>query len=131
MNSRFAVRMLMVGAGVATLSLGTGCPVTRTLASPLARQEPDNTANNKQQNTTADQQKETAADRELAQKIRQAIVDDSSLSTSAHNVKIIVGDGVVVLKGPVQSEDEKKSVGAKAEQIAGTGKVKNELTVKP
>ena len=122
MNARFAVRMLMLGSGVAALGLGAGCPVTRAVASPLSRQEPDNTANNKQQNTTAD--------RELAQKIRQAIVDDNSLSTSAHNVKIIVRDGVVVLKGPVQSEDEKKSIGTKAEQIAGTGKVKNQLMVK-
>ena len=130
MNARFAARALLLGAGVAALGLGAGCPVTRAVASPLSRQEPDNTANNKQQNTTADQQKETAADRELAQKIRQAIVDDNSLSTSAHNVKIIVRDGVVVLKGPVQSEDEKKSIGAKAEQIAGTGKVKNHLMVK-
>jgi osmotically-inducible protein OsmY len=122
--------MLMVGTGVVALGLGTDCPVTRAIASPLGSQEPDNTANNKQQNTTADQQKETAADRELAQKIRQALVDDDTLSTAAHNVKIIVGDGVVVLKGPVNSEDEKKSVGAKAEQIAGAGKVKNQLTVK-
>ena len=118
MNPRFAVRMLMVGAGVAALGLGAGCPVTRAIASPLARQEPDNTVNNKQQTTTADQQKETAADRELAQKIRRAIVDDNSLSASGHNVKIIVRDGVAVLKGPVQSEDEKKSIGAKAEQIS-------------
>jgi len=122
--------MLMMGAGVVALGVGSGCPVSRAIASPLRSQEPDNTANNKQQDTTADQQKETAADRELAKKIRQAIVDDNSLSTSAHNVKIIVGDGVVVLKGPVQSEDEKKSIGEKAEQIAGAGKVKNQLTVK-
>jgi osmotically-inducible protein OsmY len=130
MNSRFALRLLMLGAGVAGLGLGADYPGTSAIASPLAEQEPDNTANNKQQNTTADQQKETAADRELAQKIRQAIVDDNSLSTSAHNVKIVVRDGVVVLRGPVQSEDETKSIAAKAEQIAGTGKVKNHLTVK-
>lgn len=130
MNLRFAIRMLIVGTGVAALGLGTGYSLPRAIASPPRQQEPDNTANNKQQTPTADQQKETAMDREIAQKIRKAIVDDNSLSTSAHNVKIIVRDGVVVLKGPVESEDEKKSIGAKAEEIAGVGKVKNHLTIK-
>ena len=96
-------------------------------------QQPDNTSTNKdarQGGATADQQKETPADRELAQKIRKSIVDDAALSTNAHNVKIIVRDGLVVLKGPVQSEEEKNNIGAKAEEIAGAGKVKNHLTVK-
>lgn len=57
-------------------------------------------------------------------------MDDSALSAYAHNVKVIVRDGVVVLKGPMHSKDEKKSIGSKAEEIAGEGKVKNLLTVK-
>ena len=79
---------------------------------------------------TADNQKESAADRELAKKIRKSIAGDSSLSTYAHNVKIIVRDGMVTLKGPVRSDDEKNAVGAKANEIAGADKVQNELTVK-
>jgi osmotically-inducible protein OsmY len=93
-------------------------------------QQPDNTGANKQQPTTADQQKETAEDRELAQKIRKSIVGDKSLSTYGHNVKVIVRNGVVTLKGPVQSEDEKNNIGAKAADVAGADKVQNELTVK-
>jgi hyperosmotically inducible periplasmic protein len=38
---------------------------------------------------TADQQKENASDRQLTAQIRRSIVKDKSLSTSAHNVKII------------------------------------------
>jgi hyperosmotically inducible protein len=79
---------------------------------------------------TADQQKETPADRMLAKKIRHAIVSDSSLSTYAHNVKVIVRNGTVTLKGPVRSDDEKNAVAAKAAEIAGADKVANELTVK-
>jgi len=79
---------------------------------------------------TADQQKETAADRDLAKKIRKSIASDSSLSTYAHNVKIIVRDGMVTLKGPVHTEDEKNAIGAKASEVAGADKVQNELTVK-
>lgn len=138
MKVKFAVRALMIGAGLTALGLGAAYGSWPTIAAAndgtATYQEPDNTSNNQQQtepgSTTADQQKETPADRELARKIRKSIVDDNSLSTYAHNVKVIVRDGVVVLKGPVQNEDEKKSIGAKAEEIAGVGKVNNLLTVK-
>jgi hypothetical protein len=126
MKTTFVARLLVVSGA---LTMGIGAGYTDCASASNILQAPDNTANNKQQNPTADQQKETPADRALAQKIRHAIVDDSSLSSSAHNVKIIVRDGVVVLKGPVQSEDEKKSIGEKAAEIAGAGKVKNLLTI--
>ncbi len=97
-------------------------------------QQPDNTGVNKRDRSasepTADQQKENAGDRTITRQIRRAIVTDKSLSTYAHNVKIIAQDGNVTLKGPVRSEDEKKAIEAKATQIAGEGKVTNELTVK-
>jgi hyperosmotically inducible periplasmic protein len=97
-----------------------------------AQTAPDNTKVNKAQGgVTADQQKETAADRELTKKIREAVVADKDLSTYAHNVKIVTQDGQVTLKGPVRSEAEKKSIAAKASEIAGAGKVKNEITVAP
>jgi len=80
---------------------------------------------------TADQQKMNASDRELAQKVRKAIVDDKSLSTYAHNVKVIARDGTVTLKGPVRSAEEKTAVEAKATEAAGAGKVTNELTIAP
>jgi hyperosmotically inducible periplasmic protein len=97
-----------------------------------ATQQPDNTSANKnsQGTTTADQQKETPADRDLAKKIRQSIVSDKSLSTYAHNAKVIVRDGKVTLKGPVKSEDEKAALESKATALAGTGMVENDLTVK-
>ena len=63
---------------------------------------------------TADQQKETPADRQLAQQIRKAIVKDKSLSTYGHNIKVITQNGMVTLKGPVKSEEEKQAVEAKA-----------------
>ena len=42
------------------------------------------------------------------QKIRQSLISDKSLSTYAHNVKVIVQDGQVTLKGPVRSKDERR-----------------------
>jgi osmotically-inducible protein OsmY len=126
MTIRILFKTIAIGVGVAALS----CGANSVLRQARSLQQPDNTAANKQQATTADQQKETPADRELAQKIRKSIVDDKSLSTYGHNVKVIVRNGIVSLKGPVKSEDEKKSIGAKAADVAGADKVQNELTVK-
>ena len=80
---------------------------------------------------TADQQKENAGDREITKKIRESLVSDKSLSSYAHNVKVVAQGGHVTLKGPVRSEDEKKVVEAKATAVAGAGKVTNEISVAP
>jgi hyperosmotically inducible periplasmic protein len=80
---------------------------------------------------TADQQKDNRSDRDLTQQIRQSIMKDKSLSTYAHNVKIITQNGQVTLKGPVRSEDEKKRVEAKATEVAGENKVTSQLDIKP
>ena len=58
-------------------------------------------------------------------------MEDKDLSTYAHNVKIVAENGIVTLKGPVRSQEEKKVVEAKATEIAGTGKVKSMISVKP
>jgi len=98
-------------------------------------QPADNTGINKRDTSpnkiTADQQGQTKEDREITQKIRQAVVDDKSLSTYAHNVKIITVDGMVTLKGPVRSEDEKRTIQEKAGQIAGKNKIKSEIEIAP
>lgn len=65
------------------------------------------------------------------QKIRKSVMDDKSLSTYAHNVKIISQDGKVTLKGPVRTEEEKHTIAQKANEIAGAGNVTDEMTVKP
>jgi osmotically-inducible protein OsmY len=102
--------------------------------SPTKSTDADNTKTNKrdlqQGAVTADQQKENAGDRALAQKIRQAIVADKSLSTYAHNVKVVAKNDTVTLKGPVLSEEEKARVESIASQVAGSATVSNDLTVK-
>ena len=107
------------------------------LASPaFASQQapPDNTKVNKRDRkagaVTADQQKENTADREIAAKIRKALMDDKALSTYAHNVKVVAQHGTVTLKGPVRSEEEKKAVEAKAAEIAGADKVTSQISIR-
>jgi osmotically-inducible protein OsmY len=90
----------------------------------------DNTKKNKNIGTTADQGKNNTSDRTIMQKIRQAVMADKSLSTYAHNVKIISQNGKVTLKGPVHSDAEKQSIEQKAVEVAGAGNVTNELTIK-
>ena len=79
---------------------------------------------------TADQQKMNASDTDLTKNIRKSIIADKSLSTYAHNIKIISQNGVVTLKGPVKSDSEKQTVVAKAVAIAGADKVTDQLSVK-
>jgi osmotically-inducible protein OsmY len=102
---------------------------------PSAAPAPDNSKVNERDRNkaepTADQQKENRPDRDITQQIRQSIVKDESLSTYAHNVKIVSQNGMVTLKGPVRSEDEKNAIEAKAVEIVGKDKVTNQLEVKP
>jgi osmotically-inducible protein OsmY len=98
---------------------------TATDNSKMNRQDRDN------KSATADQQKENPADRDLSRQVRKSIMQDKSLSTYAHNVKVIAQNGTVTLKGPVRSEDEKQAISSKAAEVAGSDKVVNDLTVVP
>jgi hyperosmotically inducible protein len=94
----------------------------------------DNTKNNQRDRSksepTADQQKNNKSDRELARQIRRALVKDKSLSTYAHNIKVIAQDGMVTLKGAVHTAEEKQAIEAKAAEVAGgADKVKSEIEV--
>lgn len=80
---------------------------------------------------TADQQKMDRSDRDITQQIRKSIEKDKSISTYGHNVKVITQNGMVTLKGPVRSEEEKKAIEAKAGEVAGAEKVTNEMDVQP
>jgi len=118
---------------IATLSaiLLTAPVVTLAQGSTSA----DNTKVNKRDRqtnaVTADQQKNGKSDVQITADIRKALVDDKDLSTYAHNVKIVTRNGTVTLKGPVRSADEKKAIESKAEEVAGSGKVKSMISVSP
>ena len=115
-----------------SLTFGVSLMATPFPQSQSKQPTPDNTRVNRDQpNPTADQQKMNPADRATTQKIRKAIHDDQSLSTYAHNVKIITQNDIVSLRGPVQSEDEKSNLEAKAVSVAGQENVINQLEVMP
>jgi hyperosmotically inducible periplasmic protein len=116
---------------VRSLALGgllCACPMIGSAQAPAA----DNTKNNdRPSQTTADQQSNAPSDRALTQSVRKAIMQDKTLSTYAHNVKIVSENGQVTLSGPVRSEGEKQTIVAKAGEVAGKDKVVDQLTVAP
>lgn len=98
-----------------------------------AARDADNTDRNERDRdgdtlTPMDQGK-SEADRTITQTIRKAVVGNDSLSTNAHNVKIITVDGAVTLRGPVKTAEEKATVEALAEKASGVKSVDNQLEV--
>jgi hyperosmotically inducible periplasmic protein len=117
-----------------TIALGLivyGASFSRAVAQDTPTQDRSMKAGtDKSGKPTADNAKDNPSDRDLMQQIRKGIVDDKSLSTSAHNVKVIAQHGKITLRGPVNSEDEKQSIEKIAAGVAGAGNVTNNITVK-
>ena len=93
----------------------------------------DNTVNNKADHSgaeaTSEEQGNGKSDVQLTASIRHSIVADNSLSTYAHNVKIVVQNGVVTLKGPVRTNDEKTAIEAKAAAVVGPEHVVDQMEI--
>jgi len=56
-------------------------------------------------------------------------MDDKSLSTDGHNVKIVADNGSVTLSGVVSSHAEKMEIEKKAASVAGKERVTNNIRV--
>jgi osmotically-inducible protein OsmY len=118
------MRLKYAASAAAVVLCLTAAPLTATA------QMPDNSSQNKNHQQTADQQSNAKSDRETTAKIRKDIMADKSLSTYAHNIKIITVNGAVTLKGPVKSDDEKTKLAEIAANAVSADKVTNEITVK-
>jgi hyperosmotically inducible protein len=117
-------------ASLAITSAAWAGGTTTTKADPA----PDNSAINARDTKggplTPENQSEKAEDRELTRKIRQAVVSEKGLSINARNIKIITVDGVVTLRGPVDSTQERDQIMSRALAVAGNGNVNNLIEVK-
>lgn len=107
-----------------------------SVAAPAAENTavaPDNSAMNKRdrsgETVTAMDQSNRPEDMNLTRDIRRAIMDDSSLSMEAKNIKIITLNGTVTLRGPVKTAQEKATILAMATQIARDTKINNQLEI--
>jgi osmotically-inducible protein OsmY len=118
-------RLFFVGA-LAAAALA-GCSKSRADNAPA-----DNTGRNQRSDRmtpTADKAVDRPSDLDITQKVRKAVMDDGSLSTNAHNCKIVVQDGKVSLAGPVASAAESTRIAQIAAGIVGDANVTNQLEV--
>ncbi len=95
--------------------------------------KPDNTkTNERDRDPTAKtplDQNENKGDIDITASIRKAVMDEDDLSINAKNCKIITADGVVTLRGPVASEEEKTTIEGLAKGVDGVKSVDNQLEV--
>jgi len=100
-----------------------------------AQTAPDNSKQNStdpmNKSVTADTQKNDAADLQLTKQIRASVIADKSLSTYAHNIKIVAVNGNVTLNGVVRTEREKEAIEAKAQALVNNGSLVDNLKIKP
>jgi len=96
--------------------------------------KPDNTAVNQRDRSgetkTSGDQSNSPADLKSTQAIRQALMKDGELSTTAKNIKVITANGHVTLRGPVKTAQEKAKIGQLAKSAAGGAQIDNQLDVK-
>ena len=96
--------------------------------------KPDNTAINERDRSdetkTSGDQSNSSADLNTTQAIRQALMKDGELSTTAKNIKIITANGHVTLRGPVKTAQEKAKIDQLAKSAAGGAQIDNQLDVK-
>jgi osmotically-inducible protein OsmY len=79
---------------------------------------------------TPENQKATRSDLNITAAIRRAVVKDKTLSSNAHNAKIITRQGNVTLRGPVENSEEKNKLQSIAQKIRGVKQVDNQLETK-
>ena len=122
----FAITLL---AGLLTVAAVNAQTVDSSTQHEAADNTKANAADrNKDAKTPLDQSNDQDAI-EVTAGIRRAVVEDSSLSTSAHNIKIVTNGNVVTLRGPVESAEEKKRVESLAVKAATGKQVRNELSI--
>jgi osmotically-inducible protein OsmY len=96
--------------------------------------KPDNTATNERDRSgetkTSGDQSNSSEDLKITQAIRQALMKDGELSTTAKNIKVITASGRVTLRGPVKTAQEKAKIDQLAKSAAGGAQIDNQLDVK-
>jgi hyperosmotically inducible protein len=110
------------------------CMSTLALSAVAQETKPDNTGKNERDRSgetkTSGDQSNSSQDIKITGDVRRAIVKDNSLTSTAKNVKVITAGGVVTLRGPVNSAEEKSKIEQLATAAAGGAKVDNQLEVK-
>ena len=137
-QSHTPLRALALGIAFATCAAplwaqNSNADPPQRAAQGTTAQDADNTrVNQRDRNDTTKptDQPNDKADIQTAAAVRKAIENDKSLSTSAHNVKLIASNGVVTLRGPVSSAQEKAKIEQIVANVSGVSRVDNNLDIK-
>jgi osmotically-inducible protein OsmY len=136
-----SLRKLVIGTIVVPFAMLAACSSDRSTEgsaeSPQVSARPVTDADNSDRNdrdrsgatVTPLDQGGSEADRDVTQLIRKGIVDQDGFSVNAKNVKIITQDGVVTLRGPVATSEEKAQIETITAQANGVKRVDNQLEV--
>ncbi len=130
------MKTMLLAATTLGLALAMGgCDRNKTDddATTRAVAQPENSKVNERDRTmdtlTPLDQGNSEVDRTISQQIRQGLMKDDSLSMTAKNVKIITNGGVVTLRGPVKTEQERTTIATLAEGTTNVSRVDNQLDV--
>jgi osmotically-inducible protein OsmY len=125
-----AVACTFAVAADGTQSDSQKTPTTAPQTSPRADNTDINQRDKGAATKTPQNQSNKDQDRTQLAAVRRAIVGEKSLSSMAHNVKILVDNGSVILRGPVKDAGEKAQLEALAKSVAGITGVDNQLDIK-
>jgi osmotically-inducible protein OsmY len=117
------MRKVLTGMGVVlTLAAATGCDrLTQGLSVSTSPANLDA--------VSASDQSNAKPDLEVTQRIRQALVAHEGLSMAAQNVIVVTTPGMVTLRGPLPSSEERLTVTAIAKEFAGDRYISDQLGV--
>jgi hyperosmotically inducible periplasmic protein len=119
-------RTLLALACLSAVSLGALAGDEKAKSDNTATNERDRSGETK----TSGDQSNSSADLKTTQAIRQALMKDGELSTTAKNIKVITANGHVTLRGPVKTAQEKAKIDQLAKSAAGGAQIDNQLDVK-
>ena len=118
----------------ASLVLASVSMISLTSVAADEKTDADNTALNQRdrsgETATSGDQANSSGDLKITQAIRQALVKDGELSSTAKNIKVITANGQVTLRGPVNNAQEKAKVDQIARSAAGGAQIVDQLDVK-
>ena len=128
---KYAIFLLVGAAALACQQHENGSAAGAAGTTATSHVPADNTDKNERDRSAAaltpGDQGESEADRTVTQQIRQGVMKDDTLSTTGKNVKVITVDGVVTLRGPVKSEQEKAAIASITRSVSGVKRVDNQL----
>ena len=129
MDKRYAITAILVGL----CALPAAAVRADAKAVLVAGDAADDTSRNQhdREGGTLTPIDQGSSDRDVAitRNIRKAVVAEDTLSVNAKNVKIITRDGVVTLRGPVETADERKMIETLASRSDGVKRVDNQIEV--